>query len=515
MDFSDNKFSSDDPDVTAAETRLKRATKDKAAHKRRMDDYNRLVMPWRHQEGNEWSDQYVDEVFDNTAPDAVQDFASDMLFTFTPQHAKWIDPVPSTNLVLADAESIKPQIAAYNETIFSEIRRSNFHSEALESYMDLTHGTMAMVVQDNDMSAPIHCESIPVSDILIARGPFKTIDVKAYDMVVYADQIPVIWPEAQKNEELMREIRQAPSSERCVRQAIWRDYSDRRDEVHRYVSYVGKHKIAAGQYRGDGSCPMIVARWMTDNTTALGIGPGYLQLPNIKTANLLKELILKNLDYAVDPATTYDDDGVINMEHGISPGMHIPRAQGSKIDILESGSRFDAGYFEKQELDHQIKRGFFQDKPDQLGKTPPTASQWLDEAAQAARRMGAPSGRLITEWQIPIYKRFAYLLAKRGILPDVKLNGNMVSLNPTSPLIRTQRQEEALNMQQFAMLLGQAIGPELAQMVINPIEFAYFVADRMGITPAVLGNKAELTAMLEQFRAGQMAQAQGAGNVVV
>lgn len=514
MNFTDNQFSSDDPEVQAAEQRLKRATKDKAAHKRRMDDYNRLVMPWRHKEGNEWSDQYVDEVFDNTAPDAVQDFASDMLFTFTPQHASWMDPVPSTALVPADAEMIKPQIAAYNETIFAEIRRSNFHSEALESYMDLTHGTMAMIIQDNDIAAPIHCESIPVSDILIARGPYKTIDVKAYDMVVYADQIPVMWPEARENADLMKEINAAPSSERTVRQAIWRDYSERGAEVHRYVSYVGKHKIASGRYTGDGSCPMIVARWMTDNTTALGIGPGYLQLPNIKTANLLKELILKNLDYAVDPASTYDDDGVINMEQGIAPGTHIPRAQGSKIEILESGSRFDAGYFEKQELDSQIKRGFFQDGPDQLGKTPPTAAQWLDEAAQAARRMGAPSGRLITEWQIPIYKRFAWLLAKRGILPNVQLNGNMIALNPTSPLIRTQRQEEALNMQQYAMVLAQAIGPELAQMVIDPIEFAYFVADRMGITPSVLGRKPELKAMLEQFRAGQVAQAAGAGNVV-
>ena len=513
MQGYEKKFASDDPDVQAAEQRLKRAQADKDNHKSRLDDYYRLAMPWRHKEGNGWSDQYVDEVFDNTAPDALQDFASDMLFTFTPQHAHWMDPVPSNTLGLADAEVVRPQIAQYNEVIFSEIRRSNFYSEAIESYMDLSHGTMAMVIQDVDISAPIHCESIAVSEVLIARGPYKTLDTKAYDLPVYADQIPEMWPEARNNPDLMREIKAGPGVEMCVRQTMWRDYSVRGDEVYRYAAYVGKHKLASGEYKGDGSCPMIVGRWMTDNSTAWGIGPGYLQLPNIKTANLLKELILKNLDYAVDPASTYDDDGVINMEQGIAPGTHIPKSPGSEIKILESGSRFDAGYFEKQELDSQIKRGFFQDKPQQDGKTPPTAAQWLDEAAQAARRMGAPAGRLVTEWQIPIYKRFAYLLGKRGVLPAVKLNGEMISLNPTSPLIRAQRQEVALNAQQYLGVLNQALGPELAQLVVNPGEFAFFVAEHMGIDARILGNKSELKALIEQYRAAQTAP-QGAGNVV-
>lgn len=505
------QFASDDPIVQEAEKRLVRAHRDKDLHKKRIDDYYRLVMPWRHQMNSDWSGSYVDEIFDNTALDAAQDFASDMLATFTPQHSNWIDPVPAKTLAPADAEAIKPQIAGFTESVFSEIRRTNFYSEAMECYLDLPTGTMAMFIQDIDPAQPIHCESAPITDILIARGPHKTIDVKAFDLKVFHDQIPYMWPTARENKDLMDEIGKDASKEVIVRQTMWRDYSDAGNEVHKYAAYMGKHLIASGEYRGEGSCPMIVARWLTDNVTCWGIGPGYLQLPNIKTANLLKELILKNLDYAVDPASTYDDDGTINMEQGIQPGTHIPKQPGSEINILESGSRFDAGYFEKQELNQQIKRGFFQDKPDQLGKTPPTATQWLDEASQAARRMGAPQGRLVIEWQYPIFKRFAYLLARRGVLPEVKLNGELVALNPTSPLIRAQRQEEAVQAQRFLAMIYETM-QQNASMIVDEVEAAYFIADRMGIDPRLLGNKAQAKEMIQQMR--QMAAAQEAAGVV-
>lgn len=501
----EKKFTSDHPLVLEGEKRLKRATSDKNLHAKRLDDYYRLVMPWRHQINNGYSDDYVDEIFDNTALDSVADFSSDMLAIFTPEHHMWIEPVPNGTLSLADKETLRPQIIAYNEAVFAEIRRSNYFAEALECYKDLTHGTMAMIIQDYDKSGPMHCESIPITNLLIARGPKKNIDTKAYDMPIYMDQVPALWPSAKDNEDIMKMVKDSPAKEVTVRQTIWRDYTDLGNEKYKYAAYFGDHFLQGGDYTGNGSCPIIVARWDTDNTTAWGFGPGYYQLPNIKTQNLLKELILKALDYATDPASTYDDDGTINMENGIQAGTHIPRMPGSKIDILESGANFNAAYFEKDDLKMQIKRGYFQDQPEQLGKTPPTATQWLDEATKAARRMGAPAGRLTIEWLYQVYGRFAYLLAERGKLPKVELNGELVSLNPTSPLLRSMKQEMALQKHRFAGMLVETVGPELATMIINPVEYAYSIADDLGIPPGILGDKNEVKEMIRLRREMQAA----------
>lgn len=488
------------------ETRLQRANKDKDKHKKRLDDYYRLAMPWRHLHDQEYDEGNIDEIFDNTAVDATVDFASEMRATFTPENFEWMEAVPSKDLGKIEAEMVAPQAKEYNAGIFNEIRRSNFQAESLESYQDLSHGTMAMMIVDHDSSLPIHCESIPANDLLIARGVRKEVDLRAIDSILFADQIPVLFKKAKANQSLMDEIARNPSSEIKVRQAVWRDYSDAGNERWKYVAYYGKHILEQDSYVGEGSCPFIVGRWMTDAKTSWGIGPGYLQLPNIKTANLLKELILKNADYATDPAFTYDDDGVINFDQGLYPGTAIPRAPGSKIDILESRSQFDVGYFQQNELRDSINRGYYQDQPFQKGKTPPTAEQWLDEAARAARRMGAPAGRLVTEWQIPIYKRFAYLLGKRGALPKVELNGELVSLQPSSPLIRKQKIDEALNIQRFVGVLASVVGVEMANMIVNKPDAAHILKELMNIPNGVILGKKEINSLVERAMAIQDAE---------
>ena len=498
-----------DPDIKEAEKRLERAKRDKDKHSARLDDYYKLVMPWRKLNDQERQDANLDDIFDNTAIDASADFAAEMLSTFTPVHFNWIDPVASITMSDADKEVLKPQIEDYNAKVFGEMRRSNFHAEALECYGDLGHGTMAMMIVDRGASYPIHCECLPANDLLLGRGAFKTVGVRAFDVYPFADQIPVLWPKAKDNADLMREIEKDPGKEWIVRQVLWQDHSDPGNEVWKYVAYAGKYKLEADTYKGDGACPLVVARWLTDATTSWGFGPGLLQLPNIKTANLLKELVLTNADFASDPVRTYDDDGVINVENGVSPGDWIPRSPGSKIDTLESASEFNVSYFTQDELRTEIKRGFYQDGPAQKGKTPPTAEQWLDEAAKAARRMGAPGGRLVVEWQYPIYKRFAYLLAKRGVLPKVELNGEVVVLNPSSPLIKSQKMEEALQVQRFAGVMNQILGPQLGPMIMDKGETTHFIADRMGINVKLIPSKTKINEISETFMAAQAASNAG------
>jgi hypothetical protein len=97
----------------------------------------------------------------------------------------------------------------------------------------------------------------------------------------------------------------------------------------------------------------------------------------------------------------------MNVDGGVRPGDWIPRAVGSEPpEAIESKARFDVAVFERDELRSVIRRAHYQDKPEQLGKTPPSATQWADERAERARRMGTPATNLVLELQIPIYTRF-------------------------------------------------------------------------------------------------------------
>ena len=62
--------------------------------------------------------------------------------------------------------------------------------------------------------------------------------------------------------------------------------------------------------------------------------------------------------------------------------MGIPKAVGSTLEVIESKGKFDVLWLEMEDLRASVKRAHYQDGPDQPGKTPPTATQWADEAAR-------------------------------------------------------------------------------------------------------------------------------------
>jgi hypothetical protein len=146
-----------------------------------------------------------------------------------------------------------------------------------------------------------------------------------------------------------------------------------------------------------------------------------------------------------------------------------------------------------------IMRAGFQDKPHQLGKTPPTATQFLEEQEMKAQRMGAPAGRLITEWQLPIFQRFAHLLEKRGELPEVSLNGEQVALKPVSRLTKQQQSSKALAYTRYAETITNLFGPQSAVAIIDTFGMAKDLADFMGVDQSRVRDPNKLQALVQQL----------------
>lgn len=488
--------------------RIELAKMDRNRHQRRLDEIYRYTMPWRARiDQNVPSAEEVDDVYDATGIEAVADFAADMLMTFTPLSQQWVKVEPARSLSLADQRVIEADAAKYVEIVFEEIRRSNFYAEVRTCYRDLAAGTMAMIIQDIDASRPIQCEAVAAPTLIIDRGPWGDIDGKWREIKVRAQEIKIKWPKAQLSDKLRDLAKNSPFYEVIVTEGLYRQWDNKDDQSYRFVVFVDDHVLIDERLDGEDACPMTVARWDTDAETAWGIGPAYLALPDIKTASALARLVLQNLNLAVNPPGVFDDDGTFNLSQGIEPGMWYPRVQGSKVETIDSKARFDVGYYQKDELRKAIRRALFQDKPDQPGKTPPTATQWLQEATEMARRMGAPLGNLIGEWQYPIFRRFAWLLAKRGTLAEVKLDGQFVALAPVSPLMKAAKQEEAMRIAQFVQQIAGSFGPQAAMVLLNIFEVADAVRQGMELPPNLLNPQQQVIGALQQ--AAGMAQQAG------
>lgn len=493
----------DDPRLSAMQKQMARLVdiglQDRNRHQARITDCYALAMPWRHKFNEDRANVNLDQIYDETIGTVLEDFASDMLNTFTPQKNNWLEDKPAEALRPEDKRLLGDRLKRRQEIVFAEMARSNLYQALQEAYQDLGPGTMALVITDIGATMPVHCECLPAPDLIITRGPYGYVDGKFRKRKRTWQDVTILWPDA-----VMSRIGQTPQNpevyELDVTDGLWRDWSDKGYETYQYVVEAGGKIVYEKTWKGVGSCPFVVARWARDSTTAWGIGPTYRTLPATKTLNHFAYLTLKNYDKHVDAPTSYEDDGVVNLDNGVEPGDWIARAPGSEPPTpIESKSRFDYEAFQIDEKRSAIRRAHYQDKPEQLGKTPPTATQWADEAAERARRMGTPATNLVQELQIPIYMRFVYLLEERGTIERIRVPGGSAVVEPTSPILRAQQQEAVVRRDKWAELIIGRFGPQLGAVVIDIIKYSQAQGKDLGIEPELMRDEAKLAKAIEQL----------------
>jgi hypothetical protein len=479
--------------------RMDRAEQDFQRHRSRIADCYKYALPWRHRIGQNQPADDIDEIFDETTGIVLEDFAADMGNTFTPRKNNWLSFAPRVTLDTAGNVAIKGDLEKYTAVMFAEMARSNLYQGLQEGYLDLGVGTMVLLIRDIGLTKPIHCEAIPLTDVRLTRGPFGYVDGFFRPQKVYLyEELKTVWPDADLSK------LGAPPTDTCkeveVADGCWRDWSDIGNEKYIYVVRADGKVIYTKEWLGPGSCPFVGARWSRDATTALGVGPTYRTLPATKSLNHVRYLDLKNYDKHVDPPTSYEDDGVVNLDNGVGPGDWIPRAPNSKApEAIESKARLDLSVFERDELRSTIRRAHYQDRPEQLGKTPPSATQWADEAAERARRMGSPATNLVEELQYGIARRFAYLLGERGVLPRVELNGDAITVEPISPLLRAQEQEQVVRNDKWAELIIGRFGPQIGAVVIDVIPYADKQRELLGVDKDLIRDEAKMKAAIDQL----------------
>ena len=172
--------------------------------------------------------------------------------------------------------------------------------------------------------------------------------------------------------------------------------------------------------------PYIIFRWSVTTGEQYGRGPVMRALPDIKTANKVVELVLKNATIAVSGIWQADDDGVINLQNiNLTPGAIIPKAVGSTgLTPLSCGADFDVSQLILKDLRERIRHTLLADRLGLLTEKEMTATEIMARNADMMRILGATYGRLLHEFIRPLCDRGLQILAHRGIIAPIKLNGD-------------------------------------------------------------------------------------------
>jgi len=429
----------------------------------------RLAMPHRRRVNEETernlSEDDIADMLDGTLADAIEDFASDMMATFTPPHEPWLTIAPTVALPKEQQKQIADSLAAAIEWFWEDLGQSSFYDAAYECYHDLAAGYMAVCRKDYGADQPVAWEPVQPAALLLEHGPNCSIDGRWND---YRMERRLFEATYGRRIKLPKELADAkPDTRFKIVDGTHRVWEDRGFSAYRRIITVNEKVVYEKVMKGEGSVSLIPARWRSDSGSPYGVGPAWKACPAQRVLNEITALHLANLHKVVDPAVAYSDDGTANLEeNGVDAGDWVNLGEGFDVKILESGGRFDVSFFTQEDLRSFVRRSVYQDKPEQKGKTPPTAEQWVDERMASQQRFEVPRGKLFREWSIPIVKSHMWLRQQHGIMPQVELDGRALVLAPVSGQAKARAFEKVAKGERLLQgIVGFA--PDKAPVIVD------------------------------------------------
>jgi hypothetical protein len=431
----------------------------------------------------------------------AQDFATEMLNTFTPEVIEWAQQKAGIDLTEDEWDEIREEVEAQTTRIHNAIKASNFYAIGAQAYMpDLALGTIGILIDDLRPAEPIVNQAIPLRELEINIGPYGGVDDRFIVRHTRYRFLPALLKGVDLPAEIEKKIKDKPTEKCCVSWGWWRRWERNDDVVWQWIIRIGEKQVAAGELKGPGSCPLIIARMNADTMFPFGQGPMLQALPDMRRLDETEALKIENADFQIHPPFGYQDDGVLNFSNGIEPGMGYAfrPTQGQPFHSLAFEGNVSFAEFQTQEVEHRIRKLFFADYPEQAGKTPPTAEQWLDEVQRAKRRIGTPGKLFFKEGPAEVFQRYKFLLEARGVIQPIEINGKTVALTPYDP---TEQAQEFQEVQVAGRILEMARNyfPETMQIEIDGSATIKNIKNKLRDKIVELRDPNQLAGAIQQF----------------
>lgn len=438
----------------------------------------------------------TDRLFDGTAPDAVDQLAASLLAELTPPWTRWFGLEGGVGLDEAERASMAPVLEDVAETLRLHFDRSTFAVELHQCFLDLvTVGTAALLFEEalpGEISA-FRFSAVPMTELTLDEGPSGRLDV-----VYRHSGMP-----------LSHLLHRFPGVDLCgvdrtsgggdpVMEVL--EASEPGPKGYRYTALL----LSPVSHRSGGRpvvlrdgmfpvSPFVCFRWLKAPGEAYGRSPVMKALPDIKTANKVVELVLRNASIAVTGIWMAEDDGVLNPANiSLLPGSIIPKAPGSSgLTPLATPGRFDVSQLVLDDLRTRIRHALLADRLGQINSPRMTATEVLERSTQMARILGATYGRLQSELLTPLVMRAVSILRRRGEIPDIRVDGRLVDLRYSAPVARQQARDEARNALMWLDSLRR-LGPE-GMAVVDPVAAARWLGRALGVPADLLASSSRMS----------------------
>ncbi|MDO9499371.1 portal protein [Falsiroseomonas sp.] len=408
-------------------------------------------------------------LFDATAADAAEQLAASLLAELAPPWSRWFGLAPARRMAEGPAAQEAARLLEDTaETLQGHLDRSNFGLELHQAFLELVvTGTAVLLVEEappGETSA-LRFTAVPLREAVLEEGASGRLDTVFRASRLTAAEIRARWPAALVA--LPKQDGNAEPPLLRVVEAVWPDAR----AGHRFAVVLdggegSPELLAEGRFSEN---PFIAFRWLKVPGETYGRGPVAKALPDIRTANKVVELILKNASIAATGIWQAEDDGVLNPATvRLVPGAIIPKAQGSAgLTPLAAPGNFDVSQLILQDLRTRIRGALLADRIAASDKAGMTATEVTERSAISVRLLGAIYGRLQAELLSPLVARCLSVLRRRGEVPALRADGQEARLVYASPLARVQARADASDTLLF-LQAAAGLGADAAAVLDAP-----------------------------------------------
>ena len=462
-------------------------------------------------EGGSTGTKKMQRVFDSTAINSTQRFANRLQSVVFPPQRKWAKLEAGTDIPYEKRAQAQAIFEAYGDKMFTVLKQSNFDIAIGEFLLDLAVGTAAMMVQPGDDVQQINFIPVPLFLVSYEEGANGQVDNVYRRMRVKGESIQRQWPDATIPNELAQKINDKPTDDVELLEATIYD-AKRGDYCYHVIHKESKQELV---YRRRKSSPWVISRYMKVAGEIYGRGPLITALPDIKTLNKTKELVLKNASIAIAGVYTAADDGVLNPNTvKITPGAIIPVArnggpQGASLQPLPRSGDFNVSQLVINDLVQNIKRILLDESlpPDNMSAR--SATEVVERMKELSQNLGSAFGRLINETMIPLVSKILEVMDERGLIDmPLRVNGLEVKVVPVAPLAMAQNMEEINTIIQYLQMMQDPSMGTDGQLAVKTDMLVDYIGDKLGVPASVRNNAAERAVLMEEMQAKQAMAAQ-------
>lgn len=435
-------------------------------------------------------------LYDATATDAVDQLAASLLSELTPPWGRWFDFKPGREAPEESHDAMADVLGHSAAVLQGQFGRSNFAVEMHQCYLDLvTAGTACLMFEEAPIgeTSAFRFTAVPLAEVVFEENLSGRLDTTFRRSELTVAQFRERYPEAKLSD---KEIEAEQGDLKiAVIEAV---YPTKRGYDYVAVREAGETNGSAAQVLRTGSfrsSPFINFRWVKAPGEIYGRSPVMKALPDIKTANKVVELILKNASIAVTGIWQADDDGVLNPATiKLEPGTIIPKAVGSAgLTPLKPANDMTLSTDVLEQMRTRIRHALMVDMLGQPDKPDMTATEVVERSLEMARLLGATYGRLQSELLTPLASRAVAILQRRGEITRFEIDSRIVEMIYTSPLANHRRQRDAGMVREWITAVN-ALGPE-AMKLMHPIKTSRYLAAAYGVPEDILRSDEEMNEM--------------------